>query len=45
MFPISWYTEWRGGQSVTGGHVYRGSDLTDLYGSYLWSDLYIKNHT
>jgi len=37
--PISTYSHADGGCSVTGGYVYRGADIPELAGAYLYSDL------
>ncbi len=36
--PILEYTHDNGNCSVTGGYMYRGSAISDLYGSYLYGD-------
>ena len=36
--PVATYTHDEGGCSVTGGYVYRGSDLPELHGAYLYTD-------
>lgn len=36
--PILTYTHAEGGCSVTGGEVYYGENLTDLYGTYIFAD-------
>ncbi|WP_455201205.1 PQQ-dependent sugar dehydrogenase [Kaarinaea lacus] len=42
ILPVAEYSHNGGGASVVGGYVYRGnnSDLTFLYGSYLFADTY-----
>ncbi|MBL9111223.1 MAG: PQQ-dependent sugar dehydrogenase, partial [Myxococcales bacterium] len=35
--PIAWYDHANGGNSITGGHVYRGS-VEDLRGAYVFAD-------
>jgi glucose/arabinose dehydrogenase len=37
VWPVATYTH-RDGCSVTGGHVYRGTDLTELSGRYVYGD-------
>ena len=36
--PVFTYSHDEGGCSVTGGYVYRGSELEDLFGAYLFAD-------
>jgi glucose/arabinose dehydrogenase len=36
--PVMEYTHDEGGCSVTGGYVYRGEDMPDLQGTYLFAD-------
>ena len=36
--PVATYTHDEGGCSVTGGYVYRGTDLPELHGAYLYTD-------
>jgi glucose/arabinose dehydrogenase len=36
--PVLTYRHADGGCSVTGGHVYRGTAITGLYGAYLYAD-------
>jgi glucose/arabinose dehydrogenase len=38
IFPILEYSHDGGGCSVTGGHVYRGAELPEFYGVYLFAD-------
>ncbi|HUF38001.1 MAG TPA: PQQ-dependent sugar dehydrogenase [Anaerolineales bacterium] len=38
IMPIVEYSHSGGGCSVTGGHVYRGADLPEFYGVYLFGD-------
>ncbi len=35
--------EYGGGHSITGGYVYRGSDVPDLFGSYVFGDFITGN--
>lgn len=36
--PVLEYTHDQGGCSVTGGYVYRGEEILDLYGAYIFAD-------
>jgi glucose/arabinose dehydrogenase len=38
IYPILEYSHSGGGCSVTGGHVYRGAELQEFYGVYLFAD-------
>ncbi len=38
MLPVFAYPHGSGNGSVTGGYVYRGSKLTELFGSYVYAD-------
>lgn len=38
--PRAWYDHSAGSRAVTGGAIYRGDDLPELYGWYVYADFY-----